>query len=509
MNKIRSAFAIVILTIATTACELGSTYNQQPGYVKPPIEFESVGPVIQSPYSKYNLALMFTSNFAAAHDWSGGVIVKAIQDFFGSRFATVKTATSRQEAKKLGADLIAIIDGRTNYSLTMLIDRASGMISVTFMDVEGNILKKYENRGGNSGLIADTEQALADAFNSFTQWFNADRSLIAKLGGSPVAASTGGSDVQGSALASTTVARTGAQLESERLLKEEEKRKAEGEERSRAKEAKARIAEIARLRQALAERTPAGQAGGDISRLALGGIDFGNYHALVIGINKYKYLPKLKTAAKDARAVAKLLKDDYGFTVKQLINPSRSDILDALDKYREALGPNDNLLIYYAGHGVLDEEVDRGYWQPVEAEQHRRSGWISNATITDTLKGLSAKHVMVVADSCFSGSLVRGSRTKSPKRGDDYWQRMAKKWARVVLTSGGLEPVVDMGGSGHSPFAKAFMDVLRDNASVIDGTTMFNKMRRPVMLAAKQTPEYGDVRQAGHDGGDFIFVRKK
>jgi hypothetical protein len=78
----------------------------------------------------------------------------------------------------------------------------------------------------------------------------------------------------------------------------------------------------------------------------------------------------------------------------------------------------------------------------------------------------------------------------------------------VAITSGGLEPVADKGGSGHSPFAKAFIDALSGNHSIIDGLQLFGKMRRPVMVAADQTPQYADVRQAGHDGGDFLFVRK-
>ena len=86
---------------------------------------------------------------------------------------------------------------------------------------------------------------------------------------------------------------------------------------------------------------------------------------------------------------------------------------------------------------------------------------------------------------------------------------MAEKWTRVALVSGGLEPVADNGGDGHSPFARAFLDVLRGNDDIIDGTEMFTKMRRPVMVSSDQTPEYSDVRNAGHDGGDFLFVRKK
>ena len=36
-----------------------------------------------------------------------------------------------------------------------------------------------------------------------------------------------------------------------------------------------------------------------------------------------------------------------------------------------------------------------------------------------------------------------------------------------------------------------------------------SKMCRPVMVNAEQTPQYADVRNAGHDGSDFLFVRKK
>ncbi len=94
-------------------------------------------------------------------------------------------------------------------------------------------------------------------------------------------------------------------------------------------------------------------------------------------------------------------------------------------------------------------------------------------------------------------------------RSGDYGQRMARKRTRVALTSGGLEPVADAGSGSHSPFATAFIDVLKANTSVMDGTGLFSQIRRPVMLGANQTPEYSDVRNAGHEGGDFLFVRKR
>ena len=39
-------------------------------------------------------------------------------------------------------------------------------------------------------------------------------------------------------------------------------------------------------------------------------------------------------------------------------------------------------------------------------------------------------------------------------------------------------------------------------------TELFVKLRKMVMLDAKQTPRYSDIRFTGHEGGDFVFVRK-
>ena len=114
---------------------------------------------------------------------------------------------------------------------------------------------------------------------------------------------------------------------------------------------------------------------------------------------------------------------------------------------------------------------------------------------------------MVIADSCYSGTLTRSAAIGF--RDKDYYRRMASKQARVAMVSGGLEPVADAGGKGNSPFATALLDALSKNADVIDGTQLFSEIRRPVILNAKQTPEYSDVRGAGHEGGDFLFVRKK
>lgn len=235
------------------------------------------------------------------------------------------------------------------------------------------------------------------------------------------------------------------------------------------------------------------------------GIRFGDYHALVIGINKYAHLTNLVTAENDAKSMAGLLNEQYGFNVTLLLNPTRAEIIDALDDLRATLKFKDNLLIYYAGHGWLDEQADQGFWLPADAKPDRRSAWVSNDIITGTLKAVEAKHVMVVADSCYSGRLVRGAKISI---GDpDYLKKISRKKARVVITSGGLEPVADSGGDDHSPFTSAFLKALSENNGVLDGNSLFNKIRRPVMVSADQTPQFSDIRKAGHDGGDFLFVR--
>jgi ankyrin repeat protein len=237
-------------------------------------------------------------------------------------------------------------------------------------------------------------------------------------------------------------------------------------------------------------------------------IDFGSYSALVIGNNNYKYLPPLKTAQNDAREVAEALKDQYGFKVKLLLDANRSDILLALNNLRWNLTKRDNLLIYYAGHGWLDKEADEGYWLPVDAEKDNMLAWISNSSITASLRALKAKHVLIIADSCYSGKLARGVHIINKTPG--YLSRLSRKRARCVISSGGLEPVIDSGGRGeHSVFASVFLDTLRENIDIMDGTQLFNKLRRSVMLNSDQTPEYSDIRKAGHEGGEFLFVRKK
>ena len=252
---------------------------------------------------------------------------------------------------------------------------------------------------------------------------------------------------------------------------------------------------------------------GKVSRLTPAqalGIDPGRYHALVIGNDTYRDMPNLNTAVADARAVAATLERDYGFQVELLEDATGYRIKSSISRLRRTLTENDNLLVYYAGHGVVDPEAEAGFWLPVDAERDSDANWIANDYLTRNLRAMSAKHVMVVADSCYSGTLVRAApaAVRSGRERTAWLARMAGKKSRTAMVSGGLEPVMDAGGGDHSVFAKAFLEALAENDGVLDGQALFARIQRPVILNSDQTPDYADIRRAGHDGGDFLFVRR-
>ena len=102
------------------------------------------------------------------------------------------------------------------------------------------------------------------------------------------------------------------------------------------------------------------------------------------------------------------MKTKFNFNSTLIENADRNQILDAIFKLKN-INENDNILIYYSGHGVLDTASETAYWQPVDAEMNRPASWINEYQLKSELKAIKAKHVMIVADSCFSGALLRGS----------------------------------------------------------------------------------------------------
>ena len=288
---------------------------------------------------------------------------------------------------------------------------------------------------------------------------------------------------------------------------------------TRGKQASIEFLIIPKLRvvQEPKKRLPAKPAVTSKPNILANNVNFGTYNALIIGNNQYYQLPNLETAINDARATGRLLQEKYGFNTTLLIDANRYEILSALNKMREQLSANDNLLIYYAGHGELDAINSRGHWLPVDAQPDNPANWISSTAITDMLNTIQAKQILVVADSCYSGAMTRTSISKLPTDIStelqlEWLKVMTKTRSRTVLTSGGLKPVMDEGGGGvHSVFAKVFLDELRKNNKVLETDKLYNRLFGKVQKMAAaygidQQPEYAPIQHGGHEAGTFFFV---
>jgi len=244
-------------------------------------------------------------------------------------------------------------------------------------------------------------------------------------------------------------------------------------------------------------------------------VDFGNYYALIIGNNAYTEFPQLKTPVNDAQAIARILQQKYRFKTEVLINADRAAILRTINRYRERLTGNDNFLLYYAGHGDLDEKNNRGHWLPVDASPVDTTNWISNEDITSQINIMEAKHIMVIADSCYSGTLTRSTRTSlsrgtSKAKSKEFYEKLANKKSRTVLTSGGEQPVMDGGGGAHSIFANGLLNTLEANEQILPSPDLFYEVHQHVSSSGLnemgQTPAYDVIHNTGDVMGRFFFV---
>ena len=245
-----------------------------------------------------------------------------------------------------------------------------------------------------------------------------------------------------------------------------------------------------------------------------GDLQFGNYYALIIGIDNYtgQWTP-LKNAVSDAKAVNLTLRSNYKFDyIKELYNEqaTRQNIIRELEWLVENVKPTDNLLIYYSGHGEFNQALNKGYWVPVDAKSASTSFYISNSDIQTFLGGIRSKHTLLISDACFSGDIFRGSTVTIPfEESDKYYARVNSISSRKAITSGGIEPVLDGGRDGHSVFAYYLLKALQGNTKqYYDASQLFDNIKIPVINNSDQAPQFNAIKNAGDEGGQFIFLKK-
>jgi len=237
--------------------------------------------------------------------------------------------------------------------------------------------------------------------------------------------------------------------------------------------------------------------------------------ALFIAIDDYDSWEDLRNPIRDVEEIASELSENFGFDTLILRNPTERKIYEKLNEYvRSDYRPEDQLLIFFSGHGHLIRSSREGFIIPREAmsitDDPFGSSFISHDRLRNMVASIPCRHVLLILDSCFSGTfderIVRGAVDSTGIRGvkrlnpEDFENRTL-----FYLTAGGDEYVDD--GTDHSPFARAFLLALRNFGDINnDGVISFLELSAYIQSSVKgQKPTAGDFKE--HEGGDFYLIR--
>lgn len=231
-------------------------------------------------------------------------------------------------------------------------------------------------------------------------------------------------------------------------------------------------------------------------------------HLFVVSINNYTYWPKLNNAVKDANDLVSVLLKKYTFEFGNVVilkdeQATRTNIYNGLRSLIEKIGPQDNLVIYFSGHGYFDAILNEGYWIPIEGKPNSTGEYISNTDILKILNAINSQHTFLIADACFSGALFTDSR-----RG--YTDQVEKYKSRWGLASGRLETVSDGAIGGNSPFAKRVILFLDENEKEKFAVSeLIQYVKTQVAEDTNQTPIGNPLRALGDEGGEMVFYKRK
>jgi hypothetical protein len=232
------------------------------------------------------------------------------------------------------------------------------------------------------------------------------------------------------------------------------------------------------------------------------------YILFVVGTNDYQQWPKLNNAVRDAGDITNTLLKSYNFDFGNLTmlkneQATRSNVYNALRALIEQVTPQDNLLIYFSGHGYFDPILSEGYWIPVDAKVNSLGDYLSNSDLLKIIGNINSQHTFLIADACFSGSLFGET-----KRG--YADNVEKFRSRWGLASGRLEVVSDGEQGKNSPFATAILEYLNNNTKdKVAISELVQTVKTRVAEVSQQTPLGNPLKMSGDEGGELVLYRKK
>ncbi|MEN8247879.1 MAG: caspase family protein [Bacteroidota bacterium] len=240
-------------------------------------------------------------------------------------------------------------------------------------------------------------------------------------------------------------------------------------------------------------------------------------YALLFGIDEYDEWSNLFNPIKDAQTIGEELKNMYGFQTEVVINASIAEIMSKLREYAtKSYGDKDQLFIFFAGHGQFDEIFTEGYLVGTDSKLNDpgKTSYISHSQLRTVVNNIPADHIFLTLDACFGGTfdpLVArsGSRGADDMYSDitatEFIERRLRFKTRKYVTSGGKQYVADGKPGGHSPFARKFLQALRDYGGQDRILTL--QELNGYLLNLKMEPHAGEFGD-NEPGSDFVFVAR-
>ena len=232
------------------------------------------------------------------------------------------------------------------------------------------------------------------------------------------------------------------------------------------------------------------------------------FYAILIAENEYTDpdIPDLLNPVNDAGGLKTILESNYTFDTENILtlnNKSREEIMQAIVQKSNSLTDNDNLLIFYAGHGIAEKDqfgdID-GYWIPSSAKKGLNASYISSDDINKALKRSKSKHILIIADACFSGAFTRSI-------GNDASKGIQKQYnvpSRKIMASGNMEPVPD-----NSKFVFYLKKNLKENTSkYLTAKKLYDSFYEAILNNSDTSPQYAAIKNVGDEGGEFVFIKK-
>lgn len=265
------------------------------------------------------------------------------------------------------------------------------------------------------------------------------------------------------------------------------------------------LAEASRELLELPKEYVAKSAGSSVAQKA------GKSLALIFYADEYQSLENLVTPKNDANRLSNVLKNKYGYETKVIPNPDRRELIQELNAAK-SLEENDKLIVYFAGHGK--SEANTSFWLPVDASPDDDTQWLEDNTIKRKLSQIPARNVLVVADTCFSGNLTRGVEVVDIDINETVYEKFEATKSRVAISSGGDQPILDSVSGQHSIFSAAFLSYLERtrkpfSAQELVGDIQFQVLKTSIKAGLEQSPRFGGLDEAGHEGPGFVFYPKK